>query len=370
MSEHHQEEIETGLRMRLEGLRAVPPRDEQSAAHGRERYLASVKALVAEKPSLLPVPATPLERLNGWIKENFYPPMRKERKLMFSILTTLMVIVTLMAGGAGAVYAAQDSLPNDFLYPVKTFAEDVQLELVSDPQREIDLALAFADRRVGEILAMQAAGLAIPQDLAARLSAELNQALDSAALLDEAELFQALDDIGVHIRKLDRDMVQGRTKMPTDVDPVIEQVRAMLRWQIGLVDDALLDPGKFRLRLNQPVVSTTEPSTLDEIPVETEVPSGYGPGPGPGPGPQNQGVITQTLPAEPYGPFGPGPGAGPQNQGVITQTLPADPYGFGPGPAGDPPQDNTVPGGAGPGPMATTEPAPMDGNGSGGSGKP
>jgi len=364
MSSQHEDELETRLRQRLEGLRTPAPRDPQKAMLGRERYLSSVKALQAEKARFLPVSATPLERLNEWIKRNLNPPMRKERKLMFSLLTTIMVVVTLMAGGAGAVYAAQDSLPDDFLYPVKTLAEDVRLGLTSNPQSEVELALAYANRRVAEMVALQVAGEAIPEDVAARLLAELDLALDAAATMEDPDMIQALDTIGVHIRKLDRDMVQGRTKAPIDADPLIEQVRAMLRWQVGLVDDALVDPGGFRLRLNQPVASTSEPVTT-ETPLETEVPLDDTDPNGFGPGPQNQGVITQTLPMDGYGP-GPGPGPGPQNQGVITQTLPVDP--FSPGPFGDPAQDNTPPGGSGPGPVDSPEPPANDGNGGGGSG--
>ncbi len=71
---------------------------------------------------------------------------------MFSILTAVVLTLTVLFGGAGAtVYAAQSSMPDEALYPLKTISEDLRLNLAVDPEAQIKLLLNYADERVGEM---------------------------------------------------------------------------------------------------------------------------------------------------------------------------------------------------------------------------
>lgn len=65
------------------------------------------------------------------------------------ILTTLFSLVS----GGGIVYASEEALPGDALYPVKTWVEDVRLAIASD-ERDADLHVQFADKRLEEFLAL------------------------------------------------------------------------------------------------------------------------------------------------------------------------------------------------------------------------
>jgi hypothetical protein len=60
--------------------------------------------------------------------------VRKERIPVLTTIVSLIVSLTLLFGGAGVTaYAAQDSLPNDFLYPVKALIESVLPEPAKEP---------------------------------------------------------------------------------------------------------------------------------------------------------------------------------------------------------------------------------------------
>lgn len=73
-----------------------------------------------------------------------------KRRFAMSWVIIITTVLSLLSG-AGAVYASNDALPGDFLFPVKTWVEDIQLSLSPD---EVDavLNLKFADRRLEEFL--------------------------------------------------------------------------------------------------------------------------------------------------------------------------------------------------------------------------
>jgi hypothetical protein len=357
MSDLADQELEKTLQARLATLRTTLPRDVQKAAHNKAVYLAHVQRLHNENLTAQPVSVSWVERLIKWISQSTQAVQtnRKERKPMFSAIVTTVITLALLVGGAGATtYAAQASLPDETMYPIKTLSEDIRLNLTVNPQRQIDLALGFADERIEEILTLRASGEPLPPEVMLRLFNQLNLALCIASELEDDQSMQKiLEQIGIHIRQQDRDMIQGRAKMPEGLDPAMQQVQAILRLQAGLAEDGLVNPTSFRLRMraNQVIVTetviVTEPVAGSEQPAaavsETPLPpgnsfgpragtpaadgSGYGSGPGAGtpacggctprydgsgPGPKNDGTTTQ--PTQGYGP-GPGPGAANDDKG-------------------------------------------------------
>jgi hypothetical protein len=77
---------------------------------------------------------------------------------MKKVAVILAVVVTLLAVGTGAAYAAQDSLPGDALYQVKLGTEQMMLLLPRDEVVKAERALSFTERRMGEIEALVAEG--------------------------------------------------------------------------------------------------------------------------------------------------------------------------------------------------------------------
>ena len=78
----------------------------------------------------------------------------------------LAIVLVLCAAGGSTVYAAQDSLPGDALYPVKLGTEQVIMILPGDDVAKADRALSFAERRVREMEALAEKGRSQDLELA------------------------------------------------------------------------------------------------------------------------------------------------------------------------------------------------------------
>lgn len=68
-----------------------------------------------------------------------------------NMILPLLIIVSLLGGGAGATYASQSSLPGEVLYPVKLVTERAQVALTVDDTREAALHLRFSSKRLEEV---------------------------------------------------------------------------------------------------------------------------------------------------------------------------------------------------------------------------
>jgi hypothetical protein len=66
----------------------------------------------------------------------------------------IAIVLALSALGGGTVYAAQDSLPGDTLYPVKMSVEGLTMMLQGNDISRAERALNFADKRVREMLTL------------------------------------------------------------------------------------------------------------------------------------------------------------------------------------------------------------------------
>jgi len=82
---------------------------------------------------------------------------------MARIRIIIAIVLALSALGGGTVYAAQDSLPGDALYPVKLAAERLTMMLGRDDVARAERALSFADKRVREMVTLMEKGR--PEDL-------------------------------------------------------------------------------------------------------------------------------------------------------------------------------------------------------------
>ena len=80
-------------------------------------------------------------------------------------MTWVIIVTTVLSllSGAGAVYASNDALPGEFLYPLKTWTEDIQLLLAPD-EMDVELAGIFASRRMDELLELLQSGEEIELD--------------------------------------------------------------------------------------------------------------------------------------------------------------------------------------------------------------
>jgi hypothetical protein len=233
----------------LETLRETPPRDSNFAAHGKTRFLAEARYL--QKTSLT-VSLSPILRLSKWMSEKLEMAglslnnYRKEHSLMFTAISSIILVFAVLLGGSSVTaYAAQDSLPNDLLYPVKLFLEDTRYTLTSDAESQVELLVAFANNRIDEILGLAALGEPIPDSVLGDLQTDLDTMMQVAADIEDGEIQQgALRHIQDRLRT--QDYVMKMTGQPEDVDPALEQLRQMLQAQHQRAAAGLEDPLKFQ----------------------------------------------------------------------------------------------------------------------------
>jgi inorganic triphosphatase YgiF len=102
---------------------------------------------------------------------------------MKKVAIILAIVVTLSALGS-TVYAAQDSLPGDALYPVKLGVERMAMMFRGDDIARAERALNFADKRVREMVTLTEKGR--PEDLNLTVEKYCYALNMSVARMDEA----------------------------------------------------------------------------------------------------------------------------------------------------------------------------------------
>jgi len=271
---------------------------------------------------------------------------------MLKTLTAVLLALVLVIGGSAAtVAAAQDDLPGQALYPLKTFSEDTLLSLATSPQARLGYALDFSDRRVDEISALQAAGEEIPQAVETRLQQHLDLALHLAAGLEDAEAIQQL----AHIRQRAETQLATMTMLmagaPETVDPVLSRAQARLQNQVELAAMGESDPQTFRaqeqerFQAQEQAGESTQAATMPQGPGPqdpTGTPQTGGSGNGDGPGGNGPGDGTAQPSCTPQ-PAGTGDGSGQGGGGdpqpgnpSITPGSPGNGEGQGGSDAGNP----------------------------------
>ncbi len=248
----------------LKPLEDVPAPDLARSQQLRQAFLTRAK-------ETLPVSIPVLNRHKGW--KNIF---KKERSPMFTFARILIVLAIAFGGTTATAFAAQDSLPSEALYPIKTFVEDVRLALTSDPEAEVDLLLQFSDERMEEIAALIGQGLPVPDAVAIQLEKHLNLALHAAADLDDAALLQLMAQIQTRSQeqlKVLEKLGEGSANQPEDALQLATQAMNNLR---VAAEGALEDPLTFRLHqgTNRPLDA---PEQGDMIPADA---TGDSQGPG------------------------------------------------------------------------------------------
>jgi hypothetical protein len=292
------DEFDPVLKNAINDLKNSPPRDPQTAARGRVNFLAkaaSFRQTVSRQTDL---------RHNRWTNTIFSLFQRKERLPVLNILFAVIIALTVFLGGTGGtVYAAQDSLPDQILYPLKTWSEDAILSLTGPSQTRLNYALDFSDRRVKEMASLHAAGKPIPDAVETRLQNELDLALELTAGMGDSQAIQQMSRIRQRAENQSQIMMNLMSGTPGSAEPLLLMAHARLREQVQLAAMGETDLGGFRMRVRQrfhgqggsgePAPEngngSQDPGSIN--PTGMPGPSGNGNGYGPGPG-MNQPTMT------------------------------------------------------------------------------
>jgi hypothetical protein len=302
--------IDSDLEAAFQALKNVKGRDEKLARHSRSQFLNQA----AEIREAVSAPAS--QRHNGW--KEIFNFKQKEKYSMLTTLTTVLLVLSLVLGGTGGtVYAAQSSLPDDALYPLKLFTENMQEAFTANAGEEMELQLQFANRRMEEIAAMNGEGKVAPDAVVEQLQTRLQNALHLAASLNEEEVAPALLRIQEQLRLQEQTLLQLHAD--EENTPLLLRTREMLREQIRLVGEGLEEPLQLQQQLREQERINQPGSGETELPADgTEEQPGYGPGPNtdaPGAGTCTPMCIGTCTPNASYGPgpFGtPEPGGNGQ----------------------------------------------------------
>lgn len=276
---------ESAIREKLEQIKEVPPRNPQVAARARARFLAEAVA------------ASEARRQRGW---NFI--FRKQQFAM-NVVVTLLVIAGLFIGGGTTVKAAQDDLPNEPLYAIKTLSEDVSLQFQKDPEAKVERLMELAQTRVQEMDRLIASGQTPPDQVRVRLEQHLEQTLAVSSNMDDAALTRALPQLRDQLQQRDRDMQRLQAHAAQNAQPILNRTRTMLQTQLAVVGDGLQDHEMFRSAVRNglsyeqtqtpPALASSTPPTPPEKPGSQATP------PQPGNPENGTGVGPTTDPAEP-----------------------------------------------------------------------
>jgi hypothetical protein len=140
MNAPHEFDDEDILRL-LADENEIPAPDPLRKASARQNYLLHASRLRAERG-----------RSRNLASQSIFAGLR----MAFRVMTVVVLVVSGLL--AGTIYAAADSLPGDFLYPLNLQVEETQLGLAREPDQAARLALSFADKRLSEIERLIAAG--------------------------------------------------------------------------------------------------------------------------------------------------------------------------------------------------------------------
>ena len=216
---------EPALREMMQTLKDVPSPEPTLQRRMQADFLHQIHAIQAQSVTI-----PQKTRLNHQEKPTKYFFNRwRTSSMTVKILAILIASVTLFsAAGAGTVYAAQSALPDEALYPVKLWSEEVRLDWSQTPDRDVALHLAFADRRVDEMVALADAGKPIDNELQIELQTHLWMA---------ARLAQQTEDPIQAQNQLRNTLMNQEMKLNNvPEDAAMTQTRTMLRQQIRLMD--------------------------------------------------------------------------------------------------------------------------------------
>ncbi len=220
----------------LDSLTSVPDRDTDRTAAGRAVFLSRAKILRQT------VTREPDNRHKGWTRS-----FKKERSPMFTLARIILLAAIALGGTGMTAYAAQESLPAQPLYPIKTWIEDVRLGLSTDPQRDFDLLFAFVEERISEIERLAQQRQAIPEHVATRLNEHMRVMAQVVADLDDPALLQAMEQVRIRSQVQVQRLENVRENAPDDTPALGQATQAMNNLRT-MAEGALEDPVTFRER--------------------------------------------------------------------------------------------------------------------------
>jgi len=168
-------------------------------------------------------------------------------------ILSILVVAGLLFGGGATVRAAQDDLPNEPLYAVKMWTEDLSLRFMDNGEDKVNRLMELSQIRIQEMDQLVKAGEPIPDQVRLRLEDHIRQALQICVNLDDPTLERALLQIRDRLQQQDRDMAQQQLHTQEQLQLQTQeqlqqqtQTRTMLHERLQMVEEGLHNRELFR----------------------------------------------------------------------------------------------------------------------------
>jgi hypothetical protein len=241
----NENEINPLLKKELEKIQEVPQRGLQASHASRENYLAQIRNLkpmpAAAKPG---AKRTPALRRRSWVSR---------------LAAIAAVLLVLLSGLGGTIYAAQASGPDDLLYSVKTLTEEIQVSLENDPQQRLDLYVSFANRRLNEIQSELDSGEEVSEKALALLEKHNEKMLQEAAQMGGQGLDNALRQIEQNLQRQTQMMEKLQGQATDSVAPGLVKAQEKIRERLELVENGIKEPQGFQDKIREQKENSDNP---------------------------------------------------------------------------------------------------------------
>jgi len=319
--------FEQWLTLKLNLLKQTPDRDPKKALSGRNAYLNESARL---SRNVSPFEKQRHKNCEQKPNHNFWT-IRKERKPMFSTLTSVILAITLLLGGGGVtVAAAQSSIPGDLLYDMKLLSEDTLLAITNNPENQLELALDLTDRRSDELSEILTSGSVPESDTFLRYQDQIDRAIVLAFNLPPEEVFQAFQKIKDRLQIQEMILSQAQLNGVEEVNMLQLQTRQMIQERLRILENGQYNMLQIQNQLNLSETTGNPNQQNDNTNAGGNIESTEGMG--------ENNPWTTEAPGQ-NAEYGPG-----DNGGSETSGTPSPQAGYGPGPGGDstlvPPADH------------------------------
>lgn len=158
----------------------------------------------------------------------------------------ILIMCILFASTGGTVALANTSLPDSPLYPVKLAIEQIQINLLVEPEDLASQHLILAQKRSREILRLVWSGEIPPESTSFRLQEQYDLALQFSAQLGEKEMLGMLTRAQLMVQEQLQEMSQVRSQFQLQNQDSLGQAIRILESTRARVQVGLDDPAAFR----------------------------------------------------------------------------------------------------------------------------
>ncbi len=212
-------------------------------------WLASLRPALDPRPGFMAASRRRLVSQIGQKRPPVLSPVHRlaqffQKRLVFQFSMGILLVIVLLTGNI-LTAAAQQAIPGDVLYPLKTFGEDARLTFSFTPASQARLRLEFARRRISEVEALALEGRY--QAASTTLAGFDRQVSQAVTLLDELKQTGSVEvqELAVSLSRLIDDQMDVTRLLtasaPAAVKPELDAVVHSSDDRMADLRDELLD---------------------------------------------------------------------------------------------------------------------------------